>query len=59
MLTQDERNTIGLFQRSKSSVVFITNLASKRDAFTMNQMEIPQGAGSGFVWNAQGHIVTK
>jgi hypothetical protein len=33
---------VQLFQRSKQSVVFITNLASRRDAFTMNTLEIPQ-----------------
>jgi len=49
-LTQDENNVIRMFQRNKSSVVFITNLTLRRDAYTMNQMEIPQGAGSGIVW---------
>jgi S1-C subfamily serine protease len=49
-LTQDENNLIRMFQRNKSSVVFITNLTLRRDAYTMNQMEIPQGAGSGIVW---------
>jgi S1-C subfamily serine protease len=57
-LTQDENNVIKMFQRNKSSVVFITNLTLRRDAYTTNQMEIPQGAGSGIVWDDQGHIVT-
>jgi hypothetical protein len=26
----------------------------RRDAFTMNMLEIPQGAGSGFVWDDAG-----
>lgn len=30
----------------------------RRDAFTLDMMEIPQGAGSGFVWDTVGHIVT-
>ena len=30
----------------------------RRDAFTLDMMEIPQGAGSGFVWDTKGHIVT-
>lgn len=58
MLTQDEKNTIALFQRSRPSVVYITSLTTRRDAFTLNMLEIPQGEGSGFVWDKQGHIVT-
>lgn len=26
----------------------------RRDAFTMNMLEIPQGAGSGFIWDEAG-----
>lgn len=54
----EEVSTIRLFQRSTPSVVFITNLATRRDAFTLNTLDIPQGAGSGFVWDKEGHIVT-
>lgn len=31
---------------------------SRRDAYTMNMLEIPQGAGSGFVWDDKGHVVS-
>ncbi|KAL6783867.1 DEG1A [Auxenochlorella protothecoides x Auxenochlorella symbiontica] len=57
-LTSDETSTVNLFQASKPGVVYITNLASRRDTFTLNMLEVPQGAGSGMVWDAQGHIVT-
>ncbi|HWN80867.1 MAG TPA: trypsin-like peptidase domain-containing protein, partial [Candidatus Udaeobacter sp.] len=40
------------------SVVFITSMAVRRDAWTLNPIEIPAGSGSGFVWDKQGHIVT-
>ena len=30
----------------------------RRDQFTMNILEIPQGAGSGIIWDTDGHIVT-
>ena len=30
----------------------------RRDFFRMNVMEIPQGTGSGFVWDERGHVVT-
>ncbi|MCO5603340.1 hypothetical protein L7F22_057490 [Adiantum nelumboides] len=29
-----------------------------RDAFTLDIMEVPQGSGSGFIWDEDGHIVT-
>ncbi|GBF98907.1 protease Do-like chloroplastic [Raphidocelis subcapitata] len=57
-LTAEEQLTIDVFKRSVPSVVNVTNLAIKRDAFTMNMLEIPQGAGSGFVWDDAGHVVT-
>lgn len=41
-LTADERETIELFKESTSSVVYITNLASRRDAFTLDMLAIPQ-----------------
>lgn len=57
-LTQDENSVIKVFEQNRQSVVYITNLAFRRDAFTMNQLEIPQGAGSGIVWDTKGHVVT-
>ncbi len=57
-LAQDEQSTIELFRRASPSVVFVTNIALRRDAFTFRPFEVPQGAGTGFVWDAQGHIVT-
>jgi len=38
--------------------VYITSLAVRRDHFTFDVAEIPQGTGSGFLWDAQGHVVT-
>jgi S1-C subfamily serine protease len=57
-LAADEKTTIELFKRCAPSVVYITNLAVRRDAFGFNVTEIPQGTGSGFVWDDQGHVVT-
>jgi len=57
-LSPDERATIVVFERAAKSVVFITNTAMQRDFWSLNTMEVPQGSGSGFVWNTQGHIVT-
>ncbi|KAI3452429.1 hypothetical protein Pfo_009094 [Paulownia fortunei] len=57
-LQPDELATVRLFQENTPSVVYITNLASRQDAFTLDVLEVPQGSGSGFVWDTQGHIVT-
>jgi S1-C subfamily serine protease len=54
----DEQNTIELFQAVSPSVVFITSVELRRDLFSLNIYEIPQGTGSGYVWDRQGRIVT-
>ncbi|MGQ0666068.1 MAG: S1C family serine protease [Nitrospiraceae bacterium] len=57
-LSPDERATMAVFERTTKSVVFIANTAIQRDFWSLDIMEVPQGSGSGFVWNKQGHIVT-
>jgi S1-C subfamily serine protease len=57
-LGADEVATIQVFERSTKSVVFITNSTLRRDIWSLNVMEVPQGSGSGFVWDLDGHIVT-
>ena len=57
-LGPDERGTIEVFEKATRSVVFITNTAIQRDIFSLNLFEVPQGSGSGFIWNREGHIVT-
>nr|WP_256868166.1 trypsin-like peptidase domain-containing protein [Candidatus Entotheonella palauensis] len=57
-LAGDEKTNIEVFQHASPSVVYITSLAIQRDRFSMNLHEIPQGTGSGFIWNSQGHIIT-
>ena len=57
-LGADERATMAVFEQATKSVVFIANTAIQRDPWSLNLFETPQGSGSGFVWNKQGHIVT-
>ncbi|MGD8396212.1 MAG: trypsin-like peptidase domain-containing protein, partial [Candidatus Eiseniibacteriota bacterium] len=57
-LLPDEANTINVFRHASRAVVHVTNKRLRRDFFSMNVMEIPQGSGSGFLWDAQGHVVT-
>jgi len=57
-LAPDEQQTIGIFQRASPSVVYITTVQHVRDFFSRNVMRVPQGTGSGFIWDEHGHIVT-
>jgi S1-C subfamily serine protease len=53
-----ESHTIQIFERTAPSVVYIVNSALMRQLFSRNLYEVPQGAGSGFVWSEDGYIVT-
>jgi S1-C subfamily serine protease len=57
-LPADEQATIDLFERSRSSVAYITTQARVVDLWTRNMFDIPRGTGSGFAWDERGHIVT-
>jgi S1-C subfamily serine protease len=57
-LRPEELTAIRVFEEAKSSVVYITTLVYRRDLLTFNLFEIPQGTGSGFIWDEEGHIVT-
>ena len=57
-LSADEERTVALFREATPSVVFVTNLALLRDSLTLDALEVPQGSGSGFVWDDAGHVVT-
>lgn len=56
--TNDERNNIQVFQQASPSVVNITNSRLVRSFYALNPQEVPQGSGTGFVWNEDGYIVT-
>ncbi|MDO9475464.1 MAG: trypsin-like peptidase domain-containing protein [Pseudohongiella sp.] len=57
--TNDEANNIEVFKRASPSVVYITNSRLVRQSFfNLNPQEVPQGTGSGFVWDNNGYIVT-
>jgi S1-C subfamily serine protease len=57
-LAADEQATISLFRLTSPSVVYITTVALRRDFFNLNLFEMPQGSGSGFIWDQDGHIIT-
>jgi S1-C subfamily serine protease len=57
-LAAEERATIALFAAASPAVVHITTHGLERDFFTLNVMRVPQGTGTGFLWDRQGHVVT-
>lgn len=57
-LAPQEQSTIALYKRASPSVVHVTNVGLRRDAFSYDVLAIPQGTGTGFVWDEQGYVVT-
>lgn len=56
--TEDERNTIDVFEAAAPATVFVTNKRVIRDLFRRRSREVKEGTGSGFIWDEQGHVVT-
>jgi S1-C subfamily serine protease len=57
-LSEIEKTNIAIYKQTKPSVVHITSLSVQRDQWNLNVQEVPEGTGSGFVWDKGGHIVT-
>ncbi|HEY6864513.1 MAG TPA: trypsin-like peptidase domain-containing protein [Burkholderiales bacterium] len=55
-LSDWEKSVTGLFKAAAPSVAYITTEARRFDP--LSGVELAQGAGSGFVWDTDGHIVT-
>jgi len=56
-LGEEERRGIEVYRRASGSVVHITTKALQR-TFFWDVYEVPQGTGSGFFWDEDGHVVT-
>jgi S1-C subfamily serine protease len=57
-LAEDEKATVALFKQASKSVVHITTSAIGHDYFTLNELEVESGSGSGFLWDENGNVVT-
>jgi S1-C subfamily serine protease len=57
-LDEDEQKTIDLYKNARASVVHVTRLSFQRSYFSMNVQRVPEGTGSGFIWDDEGHVVT-
>ena len=56
-LRPDEQAIVDLFENTSPSVVYITTITRRRDIFGRG-VNVPQGSGTGFIWDAEGHVVT-
>lgn len=56
-LLPNERNTVEIFQKFSPKVVYVHRLATVVN-HSYERMQVPAGAGSGIIWDAEGHIVT-
>jgi len=52
-----ETKTIEIYRKAVPSTVNVSNIKLARNSF-YGEIEVPQGAGSGFVWDQEGHIIT-
>ncbi len=57
-LAADEQTTVEVFQQASPSVVYITTVQRLLDPWTRDIFSLPQGTGSGFIWDDLGHVVT-
>jgi S1-C subfamily serine protease len=57
-LGAEEAATIELFERASPSVVYISTKRRVVDYWSRDVMSVPQGTGSGFIWDDEGHVVT-
>ena len=57
-LLELEKRIIKIYQDNVPSVVSVANIKVARNFWYGEEVEVPQGAGTGFVWDSLGHIVT-
>jgi S1-C subfamily serine protease len=57
-LPGSEKDRTEILARVKPSVVFITTFDVRQNLFSSDVSAVPAGAGSGFIWDKKGHIVT-
>ncbi len=57
-LAADEKSTIELFRRAAPSVVYISTATEVVDPWSRMVFRTREGTGSGFIWDARGHVVT-
>ena len=57
-LTPEEKGTISIFRHNNPAVVYISTVKRVRNVWTRDINVIPDGTGTGFLWDQYGHIIT-
>merc|ERR1719498_1588858 len=58
-LTESETRTVDVFKSASPAVAYIqVSQLAPQSLFSLRPMEYPSGAGSGFLWDTDGHVVT-
>lgn len=57
-LTPEEKGTIAIFKHNNPAVVYISTVKHVISPYTFDIREIPNGTGTGFIWDKLGHIIT-
>ncbi|HIQ16363.1 MAG TPA: trypsin-like serine protease [Leucothrix sp.] len=57
-LSSEEKGTISLFKHNNPAVVYISTVKRVINPYTHDIREIPNGTGTGFIWDNGGHIIT-
>ncbi|KAL7545536.1 LOW QUALITY PROTEIN: hypothetical protein ACHAWF_008885, partial [Thalassiosira exigua] len=57
-LSQEENRVVNTFSRASPSVAYIQSQQTIQMGFSLKGTDVPLGAGSGFLWDEKGHIVT-
>ena len=57
-LTPEEKGTIAIFNHNNPAVVYISTVKRVINLYTRDVREVPNGTGTGFIWDNQGRIIT-
>jgi len=57
-LLELEKRVINIYEKTVPSVVNVANIKVAKNFFYGDVVEVPQGTGTGFIWDDKGHLVT-
>ena len=57
-LTPEEKGTIAIFKHNNPAVVYISTVKRVINLYTRDVREVPNGTGTGFIWDKSGRIIT-
>jgi S1-C subfamily serine protease len=57
-LTDLEKTNIEIYEKVSPCLAQVTSMAQRNNLFGLNVQEVPEGVGSGYIWDQDGHIVT-